>query len=207
MKVYIGQTRSRKLIARLNSWGFGEMTVREEFPPKRTPFAFDNGAYKDWTAGRAFAGGVFGEKVEQIRDSGIRPDFLVVPDIVAGGSSSLAFSEKWVPSLIGVAPLYLAVQDGMVEGEAAKACELPYAGIFVGGTLRWKIHTGARWVRFAHERQMPCHIGRVGTYNRTRWARRIGADSIDSALPLWSEENLQRFLAGLRDGKQTEMFA
>jgi hypothetical protein len=54
---------------------------------------------------------------------------------------------------------------------------------------------------------MPCHIGRVGTYNRTRWARRIGADSIDSALPLWSEENLQRFLAGLRDGKQLEMLA
>ena len=207
MRVYIGQTRSRSLIKRLNDFGFGEMTVREEFPPKRTPYAFDNGAYKDWTAGRSFDGEAFMEKIAQVREAEHRPDFVVVPDIVAGGFLSLSFSEQWIASLVGIAPLYLAVQDGMTEAEVVRACELPYAGIFVGGSLKWKLATGERWVAFAHERRMPCHIGRVGTFHRTRWAKRIGADSIDSALPLWSEENLQRFLAGLFGTPHPEMFA
>jgi len=183
------------------------MCVRGEFPPRRRPWAFDNGAYKDWTAGRVFQAAEFMEDVDSIRAAGVRPDFLVVPDIVAGGRESLKFSNCWVPKLAGVAPLYLAVQDGMAEGDVAASVDKhPYAGVFVGGTLKWKVATGERWVRFAHELHMRCHIGRVGTFNRTRWARRIGADSIDSALPLWSEENLQRFLAGLTGTPHPELF-
>lgn len=60
------------------------------------------------------------------------------------------------------------------------------------------------WVRFAHARGMPVHIGRVGTARRVRWARRIGADSIDSCVPLWSRENLDVFAAAL-DSRQMEL--
>jgi hypothetical protein len=42
---------------------------------------------------------------------------------------------------------------------------------------------------------------------RVRWAQRIGADSIDSALPLWSDANLDRFLGALEPTKQHELFA
>jgi hypothetical protein len=84
-----------------------------------------------------------------------------------------------------------------------------FAGLFVGGTLAWKIKTAARWIRWAHAQARPlrCHIGRVGTPDRVRWARRIGADSIDSALPLWSSENLSRFLRALEPEPQRELFA
>jgi NADPH:quinone reductase-like Zn-dependent oxidoreductase len=70
--------------------------------------------------------------------------------------------------------------------------------LFVGGSLPWKLATGERWVRFAHAHGRRCHIGRVGTPRRVAWARRIGADSIDSCLPLWSRENLDAFVAAVR---------
>jgi len=205
--VYIGQTRSRSLIKRLTEFGFGEMCVRGEFPPKRMPYAFDNGAYKDWRTGTVFAAREFMQEVEKIQSSGTRPDFVVVPDIVAGGLESLKFSSCWVGRLIGTGPLYLAVQDGMNSDNVVAAVQThPYAGLFVGGTLKWKVRTGKVWVDLAHSMGLLCHIGRVGTRDRTRWARRIGADSIDSALPLWSEENLQRFLSGLKDDPHPRMF-
>ena len=55
-----------------------------------------------------------------------------------------------------------------------------FDGIFVGGTVKWKISTGENWVKLAHKTNIPCHIGRVGIFKRIVWAKRIGADSIDS---------------------------
>jgi hypothetical protein len=95
---------------------------------------------------------------------------------------------------------YLVVQDGMTcERVAAWLDEQPdpYHGIFVGGTLPWKLATGAAWVTFAHERGMRCHIGRVGPAARVRWAREIGADSIDSSLPLRDRGKMEAFLGAL----------
>jgi len=115
---------------------------------------------------------------------------------VAGGLESLAFSLTWRPHLATIAPLYLAVQDGMVDADVVPHLE-GFAGLFVGGTLPWKLRSAREWVRLAHRHGIKAHVGRVGTERRVAWARRIGADSIDSCLPLWSEENLERFLRGL----------
>lgn len=56
-----------------------------------------------------------------------------------------------------------------------------FDGLFVGGTLEWKLQTAKTWVDVAHSRFMKCHIGRIGTFRRLVWARSIGADSIDSS--------------------------
>lgn len=206
MKVYVGQARGSKLIAELTALGFGEMTVREEFPPRRRPWAFDNGAFKDFKAGSHFDVFAFKAVLEKIEAGKDRPDFAVIPDIVEGGMASLGFSLSWVPRLRDFAPLYLAVQDGMNEEAVARVLDDEgFHGVFVGGSLRWKIRTGKRWVELAHQRSMACHIGRVGTFRRTRWAQRIGADSIDSCLPLWSEENMRSFLAAFAPMRQREI--
>jgi hypothetical protein len=34
-----------------------------------------------------------------------------------------------------------------------------YQGLFVGGSLAWKLETSARWVQLAHGHGMRCHIG------------------------------------------------
>jgi hypothetical protein len=169
-----------------------------------TPFAFDNGAFGDWRRQRPFDTARYERACEVVSGLSHAPDFLVLPDIVGGGLASLEMSLSWLRRLKGLAPLYLAVQDGMTEEDVRHSC-VGITGLFVGGTLRWKVATGGAWVHLAHELGMQCHVARVGTSPRVRWAKRIGADSIDSCLPLWSEGNLRRFLTALQDTPQMEL--
>jgi hypothetical protein len=205
MLVYIGQTKGRRMRAILDTHGWGEMCVREEYPPKREPWAFDNGAFKDWRNGKPFDTRRYELALERLALDGRRPDFLVVPDIIAGGKASLDFSARWVESLRPLAPLYLVVQDGMEPDDVVPFLR-PYAGIFVGGQLEWKLRTGAMWVEFAHSYGRACHIGRAGTPKRARWCRRIGVDSIDSALPLWSFAKMAAFVHAVNGDPHPELW-
>lgn len=206
VNVYVGQTRAAGWIRLLESYGFGEMCVRGEVPPRRNPWAFDNGAFKDWTAEKAF------DEVRYQKDLDwlwlhctIPPDFIVVPDKVAAGLESLRFSEHWRPRLEAHGlPLYLVLQDGMTEADV-EAVAGPYAGLFVGGSVGWKLRTAPAWIQVAHRLGKRCHIGRMGTEKKVRAALRWGADSIDSCLPLWSEDNLKRFLRGFEHTGQVEL--
>lgn len=204
MRVYLGQTRSEGWCHTLRAYGFGEMTTRREYPPRRRPYAFDNGAFKDWVAGKPFDVAAYEAALEKVRADPGRPDFLVVPDIVAGGLESLRFSLSWVDRLWGVAPLYLVVQDGMSEADVLPELG-PFSGVFVGGSPAWKHRTAEDWVRFAHAHGLRCHIGRMGTEKKARAALRWGADSIDSCTPLWSETNLRNFLRGFEPEHQLSL--
>lgn len=195
-----------RLIAELRALGIGEATQRGEFPPRRNPFFYDNKAFSDWTNGREFNEKCWRSDVDRIREEGPTPDFIVLPDRVAD-VMSLEFSLSFVPFARGAAPLALVVQDGMTEVAVAAAMtrhDLEVA--FVGGSLPWKLSTGAAWVRLAHSIGRRCHIGRVGTAPRVRWAREIGADSIDSCTPLWSRGNMRRFVNALSDPFQSGLW-
>lgn len=223
MRVYIGQTRSHALVARLRSLGYGEMTVRGELPSYRSPYAFDNGVYRDWSADVPWEGGVPMKKGVPIRKSPIHPeadwkrdiewleaaltdgggvdgvlyppDFIVAPDMVGGGLASLKMSAEYAYQLRALEwnKVALAVQDGMTVADVTPYLSL-FSHLFVGGTSEWKGKTAHRWVEFAHKNELRCHIGRVGTVAKVEWAKRIGADSIDSCLPLWSTEKLDAFI-------------
>jgi hypothetical protein len=190
MRVYVGQTRAKALIEELARKGIGECTARGELPPRRTPWFYDNGAFGDWKAGRPFDRQGF---ERDLAETNLRPDFIVVPDIVAGGAASLTESLSWLALLKGLAPRYLAIQDGMTHGDVARALD-SFEGAFVGGTLPWKMATGREWCDLAHELGKPCHIGRVGNLRRLAWAYECGADSVDSSFPLWSRQRLGSFL-------------
>lgn len=210
MRAYVGQTRSRALGAKLTAAGLGECTQRDEYPPRRSPWFLDNGAFKDWRAGQPFNAAEWRGAVADARAAvaAPAPEWTVTPDIVAQGWDSLAFSLDHVGELDGMRP-YLVTQDGMEQDtprvERAVA-DGRFAGLFVGGSLPWKLATGSLWVDVAHGLGLPCHIGRVGTVRRVRWAREIGADSIDSCLPLWSSEQLRAFLHALHE-EQGSLFA
>lgn len=195
MIAYVGQTRGKKLTRELIRHGIGECTLPVEWPPRRVPYFLDNGAFPAWTANEPWDRCAFEEVLGLVEGYEAQPDFVVAPDVVAGGHVSLELSLEWLPRL--GPPAYLAVQDGMEESRVREALTEGFAGVFVGGTLEWKLATGARWVEFAHELGLRCHIGRVGTADRVQWAAEIGADSIDSSLPLWSAENLRRFTEAL----------
>ena len=205
MKVYVGQTRSRKLIAELSRLGFGEMTQPYEYPPRRLPWALDNGAFADHRKGRPV-------NVQRLltvarkASAGQKPDFVVAPDVIAGGRESLRLSVRWRDPIAEMGlRVALVVQDGMTREDVGPHLE-KFDVLFVGGSLPWKIRTGASWATFARELGMACHVGRVGTRKRVMWSKRIGADSIDSCLPLWSRENLESFVNALGAQKQLDLF-
>lgn len=206
MRVYVGQCRGKRFIRILSEAGIGECTQRDEFPPRRTPYFLDNGAFKDWTAGKPFDDSEWRTAVAACRAGPVAPEFVVTPDLVAQGWDSLAFSMTHVGELAGLRP-YLVAQDGMEKdgGRVAEALS-NFAGLFVGGSLDWKLATAVQWVDVAHSVGLPCHIGRVGNANRLRWAREIGADSIDSCQPLWCVDYLLAFVRASHE-RQGRLFA
>lgn len=205
MQVYVGDTRSKTLLARCRHEGWGQIIIRGRLKGRRLDkWAYDNGAFEDWRAKRPFDGEKFLADLREIRTSDMpRPDFLVLPDKVAA-ADSLTFSMVWKRAIraegLDIAPLYLAVQDGM-EPDA-----IPWravAGIFIGGTLEWKTKSAPSWARAARALGKRCHYARCGGTRRVCHAVALGVDSIDSCLPMWSKENLRRFSDAL---KQRPMF-
>jgi hypothetical protein len=194
--VYVGDTRSRRNIERLKQlrWGRLFCTV------KPTPFegerwAFDNGAFWQWTRGLPFDEPLFERRMAQAAEVGT-PQLAIVPDIVAAGCSSLQFSLNWrarIEKMAEVAewPWYLAVQDGMTIWDVKPHLDR-FAGVFLGGTDGFKTKAWT-WCRFAHDHGKKFHYGRAGTLPKMKSAVKMGADSLDSAFPLWTEERFETF--------------
>jgi hypothetical protein len=186
------------------------MTVRGELPPRRSPWAYDNGAYRDWKADKPFQLNQYLRDLRRIRHGECEPpDFVVLPDVPGDGAKSLEQSISWLEwtrsTLHPVpVPLYLAVQNGMetMIHDQGGLAGLGVDGIFVGGTLDWKLLWGAVFVATAHSLDMKCHIGRVGTAQRVKWAIEIDADSIDSCQPLRNEIEFDRFRRALKSPPQ-----
>lgn len=170
--------------------GLGLCLCPGELPPIHGPWFLDNGAFRAFTAGMPFNESAFVTALVEAATLG--PDFVVAPDVVAGGLESLAVSLAWCDRLPEAR--YLAVQDGMSLDDVDPFLAR-FAGIFVGGSVPWKLRTGVDWVALAHEHGKRCHIGRVGNPKRLAWAREIGADSVDSSQPLWTNIKWRAFLA------------
>lgn len=203
VKAYVGQTRARKLVARLERHGVGEMTVRGEWPPRRWPWAYDNGAFRDFTAGESFDTATFEHELIRLSFATRTPmpDFVALPDVVADARATLELAPRWIERIRALlfprtAPFALVLQNGMDSRDVE-----PLVGdvsvLFVGGTTEWKWETAPRWREYAHARGLRLHVGRVGTPSLVARARAIGADSIDSCFPLWTSDRLDEFFAAL----------
>lgn len=186
MKVYTGNDGKISAVRMGNEYGWG-MFHSARYRPRDYPYhALDNGAFPSWVKGEKWNPEPFVSALVQFEVRGPRLDFAVVPDIVAGGLESLARSMEWLPKLETTARKYLAVQDGMTLANIEPVLGR-FGGLFVGGTASWKLQTGEEWVALAHKHNLPCHIGRIGTWDKIVWASRIGADSIDSTS--WARNN------------------
>lgn len=140
-------------------------------------FAIDNGAWSSFTLGKEFDDAAFLKVVEA---EGSWADWVVLPDIVAGGLSSLKLSLSWIPRLHDLRLLLLPLQDGMersdIEPVLAKHKRL---GLFLGGTTDWKLKTMYDWGILACAARRHYHVARVNTARRIRLAAEAGADSFD----------------------------
>lgn len=189
MKLYTARStiKNREACQRL---GIGLMMVDGWTDPSPYPyFAIDNGCYSAWSRGVPWDPAPFMHNLHKCRELGLKPDFAVIPDIVAGGAKSLTKSRKWLNVLRdefpGI-PLYLAVQDGMEVSDLSFG-NADIDGIFVGGSTAWKLRTMAYWAQFAHEMDLRIHVGRIGTPKRMVAAHKARVDSIDSTT--WVQRN------------------
>lgn len=191
MLVYIGQTRTRAFNALFNRLGIRAMHFSGRMDrPRVANWALDNGAFVRWRKGMEWDPSVFEKDLSSLSDLP-SPDFVILPDLVAQGRASLAMSMEWFDRHPRP-DWYLAVQDGMTPWDIPWACGLK--GIFVGGTPEWKWESLPMWVRFAHRHGMPVHVGRISTPRKLIQARAMGADSGDSNQPLWTKDDMMRYL-------------
>jgi hypothetical protein len=141
----------------------------------------DNGAWADFQAGRAFDDNAYERFLEWLAAQRTAPDWLVLPDIVAGGLESLALSLRYMNRCRAIAPLVLvAVQNGMEPRDLAPLVG-PGIGIFLGGSTDWKIRRMLEWGVFCAERGIYYHVARVNSFKRMALAIAAGADSIDGS--------------------------
>lgn len=208
MKAYLGQTNGRQMTRRVQLLGVGEMTQRGQLPPKRFPWAYDNGAFSDHLHGRPFDQPAFEADLEWIAalPGAVRPDFLVAPDRVGAGMDSLELSLAWASRLAVLGPVYLAVQDGMAPAAISDAAR-GFGGLFVGGTREWKRATLEQWAAAARRLGIACHVGRASTPRFVDACYAAGATSIDSSQPLWSVRKLRAWVGAWRQApRQRRLF-
>ena len=155
-------------------------------------YGIDNGAWTAHQAGTQFDEDLFTGLVAKMAD---KADWIVIPDIVAGGLESLDYSLGWLPSLSG--RLLLAVQDGM-EPAHVKPHLSVRVGIFIGGSTEFKERSAEAWGLLAREVGCYLHMGRVNSQRRIKIAQSVGCDSFDGtsasrfSVTLWPLDQARR---------------
>src|SRR5690242_4564155 len=91
-----GTRRNLDLLRRLG-WGLMVSAAGRHRTEGFTSWALDNGAWTAFAQKQPWNEQPFLELVEQL---GHGADFIVAPDIVAGGLASLRLSEAWLPRLV-----------------------------------------------------------------------------------------------------------
>lgn len=183
MICYASRTGTARNLAALRVHGWGMLVSRagvwrtEGFER----ICGDNGAWADYRAGRNFDEDAYERFLDWLAAQPVIADWLVLPDIVAGGLKSLELSLRFVNRCLAVAPMVLvAVQDGM-EGADLAPIVGHNIGIFLGGSTEWKIARMRYWGDFCARLDIHYHVARVNSIKRMALAASCGAHSIDGS--------------------------
>lgn len=173
---YASRTGTRRNLAALRAAGWRLLLSPEGvLRSEGFPFGLDNGAWSAHQKGRGIDLGKFERAVERF---GGAADWVVAPDIVAGGLASLATTSEWLPRLRHLRRVLVAVQDGMTPRDVAPFVS-HRVGIFLGGSTEWKLGTMQRWGDWCASLGLYYHVARVNSAERIRMAERAGAHSFD----------------------------
>jgi hypothetical protein len=175
---YASNTGTRRNLEALRQHGWRVLVTPENpKPPSGLKFGLDNGAWGCAQRKESFRAKEFTALFDR---HGGQADFVVVPDIVAGGMDSFRFSVSWLNRLHVARLSLFAVQDGMPFGEVGALLRTVQGlGIFLGGTTEWKLRTMYQWGAVAAALGRYYHVGRVNTARRIRLCAESGANSFD----------------------------
>jgi hypothetical protein len=215
---YATYTTTRRNLAALATAGIRVLLGPDQlavglrgYPQAR--YAVDNGAWGAFVRGGTFDDARFwsvldrwGERRACPPTSCREPDWIVVPDIVAGGRSSLDLSLRWLPYVRQYGPPLIAVQDG-IEPEDVEEHIGGRCGIFLGGSTAWKWATLPRWAAMARTYRCHLHVGRVNSERGIRVCRAHGVTSADGTSASRFAVNAPRLGAACRGPHQLALGA
>lgn len=125
--------------------------------------------------------------------------FANAPDVLADAEATWKRSRHILPVLrdLGYAAALVA-QDGIEHMPVAWDT---FDALFIGGSTEWKLSPMAAHIALeAKQHGMHCHMGRVNSLRRLRFARDIGCDSVDGTyLGFGPDINLPRLQRWLDD--------
>jgi hypothetical protein len=170
------------------------LSPHHPYPLPGLRHAVDNGAWTAFQKGESFNSNAFSRLLER---HGSSADFVVAPDIVAGGEKSLDFSLSWMPALRHIRRVLLPVQDGMTPDVISPVLNAwPGLGLFLGGSTEWKLQTLYMWGGIAHAFGRHYHVARVNSVRRIRLCAEAGATSFDGSSAAIFSYKVPRFEAG-----------
>lgn len=151
-----------------NLWGPGRGITVYPF----APYALDNGAWGAFLAGAEWSATDWLKLLAEVERKPFRPQWALVPDVVADREQTLASWEKWFPVVkaAGLTAAF-AVQDGMTPADVPADAQV----VFVGGSTEWKWRTVEGWCA-AFPR---VHVGRVNSLKKLLRCWEAGAESTD----------------------------
>lgn len=136
------------------------------------PFALDNDAYSAWTSKTEWDEKAWISMLTHVKDSGLKPRWILVPDMVADKEETLKRWQRYSPVARSFGwPLAFAVQDGMTPADVPWDIDV----IFVGGTTEWKWSVVPMWAKIARR----CHVGRVNEGSKLVLCENLGVESVD----------------------------
>jgi hypothetical protein len=178
---YATATGTRRNLEAMRSHGWRVLMTPDTHDRRLTPagmrYALDNGAWGAHQRGAAFDVAAF-DRMRAAWQSDA--DWIVLPDIVAGGLASLDFSLTWKGKIETPRLQLIAVQDGM--------------------TPEWKLDTLTHWGKLARRRGCYLHVARVNTVRRIIRCQDAGADSFDGTSVSRFAVNTPRLTAAIRQG-------
>ncbi len=197
---YATATGSRRNVAAMRDHGWRVLmtpdTSIKGCHPHGMRWACDNGAWGAFQRGEDFPV----DRFQRMRAKWAEgADWIVLPDIVAGGLRSLDFSLSWKPRITVPRLRLIAVQDGMSPQDVAPHLG-DNCGIFVGGSTEWKLETMRTWGELSRSLGVYLHVARVNTVKRIVRCQDVGAHSFDGTNPTRFACNTPRLSAALLQG-------
>ncbi|MGA0092588.1 MAG: hypothetical protein ACO3JT_09775 [Candidatus Nanopelagicales bacterium] len=160
---------------------------RRGLPP--LAWALDNGAWGAFSRGETWSADAFRRALDRWGEGA---DWIVLPDIVAGGRASLDLSLSWLDEVAAAGrPMLLAVQDGITAADVRTYLG-GGVGVFVGGSTDWKWRTVSEWAALGREIGCHVHVGRVNSARRIRLCADLGVTSTDGTSATMFAESTPR---------------
>jgi len=179
---------------KLDDSRFGRLFTAEagNTPTDDRPWAVDNSAFKRFNERKYLR---LLDNCHRLRLRGCL--FVTAPDVVGDAEQTIRLFEVWESRLRRYGyPVAFVAQDGLTVSTTPWG---RFDVLFIGGTTKFKlsvkVHTLAG---YAHARGVPIHAGRVNSWKRLRWARRIGARTTDGTyVSRWPDIGLAHMQNGL----------